>query len=54
MYTEVCSENVKGRYHLENLDVDGTIILKWILVKWYVRMGAGFSWLRTGTSGGLL
>jgi hypothetical protein len=27
------SENLKGRDHSEDLDVDGTIILEWILRK---------------------
>jgi hypothetical protein len=31
MHTEVCSENLKGREHLEDSDVYGMIILKWTL-----------------------
>ena len=37
------------KYHLENLSVDGRIVLKWILKKWG---GGGVDWmiwLRTGT-----
>jgi activator of HSP90 ATPase len=30
------------------------IILKWTLKKWSVRIGTGFTWLRIGSSGGLL
>ena len=39
--------------HLEDPGVDARIILKWIFEK---RVGAwtGFSWLRIGTSDGLL
>jgi hypothetical protein len=38
---------------LENLDVDGTIILKWILKKFDVRAWIDFIWLRIGSSIGL-
>jgi hypothetical protein len=31
MYTEVVLENQKGRDSLDNLEVDGSIILEWIL-----------------------
>jgi hypothetical protein len=40
--------------NLEDLDVDGRIVLKWILGKLVVRMWAAFIWLRIGPSGGLL
>jgi len=33
MHTEVWSENPKGGYHLEDLGIDGTIILERILKK---------------------
>ena len=33
MYTEVVLENQKGRDSLDDLDVDGSIILEWILTK---------------------
>jgi hypothetical protein len=42
------------RDHLENLGVDGTIILEWILEKYVGRVWNGFIWLWIGTSGGIL
>jgi hypothetical protein len=30
VHTNFCSENVKERDHLEDLGVDGKIILKWL------------------------
>ena len=35
-------------------DVDGRIILRWILRKWEGVVGTGWSWLRTGKGGGRL
>jgi hypothetical protein len=40
--------------HSEDLDVDGKIILEWILGKYDGKMCTEFIWLRIGTSGGLL
>jgi hypothetical protein len=34
-------ENVKGRDHLEDLSMDGKIILEWILGKWAGRVWTG-------------
>jgi hypothetical protein len=39
---------------LENLDVGGGIVLKWILEKYDGVLWAGFIWLRIGTCAGLL
>jgi hypothetical protein len=39
---KVCSENLKGRDHLGNLDVEGSVILKWTLKKRSVIMWTGF------------
>ena len=39
---------------LEGLDVDGKIILKWILNKSFARAGSGLIWLWVGTGGVLL
>jgi hypothetical protein len=48
------SENPKGRDHSEDLDVDGKIILEWILGKQSGKLWNGCIWLRIGTSSGLL
>jgi hypothetical protein len=39
---------------VKDLDISGLIIFKYGLKKYDVRMCAGCSWLRLGTSGGLL
>jgi hypothetical protein len=39
--TQFWSENLKGRDHLEDVGVDGRIILKWILRKWDVTVWTG-------------
>jgi hypothetical protein len=54
MDTKFSWDNMRGRDRLEDLDVDGKVILIWIIGKkgWSVRIG--FMWLRIGTSGGLL
>ena len=50
----VCWENLRERDHLEEPDVDGTIILRCIFRKWDVGAWTGSSWLRIGTGGGHL
>jgi hypothetical protein len=47
-------ENLKERDLLEDLGIDGRIILNWILGKQGKRVWTGFIWLRTGTSDGFL
>ena len=42
-----------GKRPLGDQDVDGRIILRWIL-KWEGVVGTGWSWLRIGTGGGSL
>jgi len=42
------------RNNLEDLDVDGRIILRWIFREWDMRVWTGSSWLRIGTGGGHL
>jgi len=46
--------NLRGRGHLGDIDVDGTIILRWISRKWNLGVWTGSSWLRIGTVGGHL
>jgi hypothetical protein len=48
------SENLKGRDHLEDLGVDGRIILECILGKKDGNVWTGFIWLRIGKIAGLL
>jgi hypothetical protein len=54
MHTIFWWVNLKGRYYLEDLGIDGNIILEWILRKLGVRVWNVFTWLRIGTNGGLL
>jgi hypothetical protein len=46
--------NLKERDNLKDLGRDWRIVLKWILKQWDERTWSGVSWLRLGTSGGLL
>jgi hypothetical protein len=54
MRTEVLSENLKRRDHLEDLGLDGRIILEWMIAKWFGKEWTGLSWLRLGITGQLL
>jgi hypothetical protein len=53
MNIEYWWESQKERYHQEDEDVNGWIILKWILEKLDGVVRNGFTCLRIGTSGGL-
>ena len=44
----------EGKSHWGDQEVDGRIILRWILRKWEGVVGTGWSWLRIGTGGGRL
>jgi hypothetical protein len=44
----------EGKRPLEDLDVDGMIILRWIFWRLEWGVGTGWSWLRIGTGGGQL
>jgi len=46
--------NLRETDHLDDPDVDGTIILRWIFRKWDVGKWSGSMWLRIGTDGGHL
>jgi hypothetical protein len=50
MYTVFWWGNLRERDHFEDQDLDGRIILRWIIRKWD---GAwtGLIWLRIGTGG---
>jgi len=46
MHTGLCWVNLKEGDHLEDLRVDGRVILKLILKKYDGRAWTGFNWLR--------
>jgi hypothetical protein len=45
-------ENLKGGDNLEDLSIDGKIILNWILRKEGGKLWTGCIWLRIGSIGG--
>jgi hypothetical protein len=54
MHTGFWWGNLRERFHLKDLDVDGRILLKYIFKKWDVGARTGLIWLRIGTGGGQL
>jgi hypothetical protein len=46
--------DLKETDHLEDLDVDVRITLKWMFNMWDAAVWTGLIWLRRGTGGGLL
>ena len=54
VYTGFWWGNLKKNIDLEDPDVDGRIILRWIFRQWDVGAWTGSSWLRVGTDGGHL
>jgi hypothetical protein len=53
-YTGFWWGTLRERVHLEDLDLDGRIILRWIFGKWDVGSWTGLSWSRIGTGEGHL
>jgi hypothetical protein len=47
-------ENLKGKGHSKDLDIDGRIILMYVLEKCGGKVRIGFIWLRIATIGGFL
>jgi hypothetical protein len=54
MHTGFWSGDLGERDHLEILDEDGRMILKWILRKWDEEAWTRLFWIRIGTGGGRL
>jgi hypothetical protein len=54
MRTKCCLESLRVRDHSKDPDVNGRIILKWMLRKYGERVWIRFMWLMIGTDGGLL
>jgi len=48
------NEELRERGHLEDLGIDGMIILKLVFKTWYGEAWTGLIWLRKGTDGGQL
>jgi hypothetical protein len=53
-FIQVFVGNLREREHLEDSDVDGRIIFRWIFRKWDVGAWSGLIWIRIGTGGGYL
>jgi hypothetical protein len=53
VHTRFWWENPREKDHLENLDVDRSITLKWIVKKFIRKLWTGLILFRIGESGGL-
>jgi len=42
----------ENKNHSEDSGIDGSIIIRCIFRKWYVRLWTGLMWFRIGTDGG--
>jgi hypothetical protein len=51
---KILVQKPEGRDYLEDLEVDGRIMLEWILEKERWKLWTGFMWCRRGTTGRLL
>jgi hypothetical protein len=49
-----CSKTLEGRDHLADLDVESSIILRWILRKYYMKLWTGCIWFRMECSAEIL
>jgi hypothetical protein len=54
VHTGFGRRNLRERDHLEDPNIDGRIILRWIFRKWDLGLWIGLIWLRTGRGGGHL
>jgi hypothetical protein len=54
IHTGIYWGNLKERVYLKDAGVDGRIILRCILLRWYTRAWTGPVWFGVGTSGKLL
>jgi hypothetical protein len=52
MNTQFKSESLKGRDHMDDLGMDGRILLS--IPKYCVQLRTGLIWMKIGTSDGLL
>jgi hypothetical protein len=48
------TEKPKNKDHLEDPDVDGRVILRWLFRKWDLGVWTGSIWIKIETGGGHL